>query len=466
MSDESRFTDVFGVTLRQADVDFVLPNLATDLRIGIDPFLLWKSRDPEYRAVHDALLAAFNYAIDRFSRGDQETAQRIIDFPEVEEIGFGYRQGKAPGTGMGDHLNSLLLATLGESPLLVQRGVRHLEEMQLVTLGIGPDRTSDMAANLLKQFLIDYTQRQCETYGVPLTNGVPVEHVFDYEQMDWVDGYYDLPRNPMTGRAVLLVPRRIVRALPWINFEDYLKMEFALFLRSKRVRGRKSKQNVEKMPPKEEIIQVTRREVERIDRYVDRKEKDRVNAQPKDLVESSEVIAEAARLIDELRKIPTGTKGAYLYQDLTLEILNFLFNPDLIEGRKQVRTEEGTEIRDILFTNDSDKPFWDYARNSHGSLTVVFECKNVDSVENPDVDQLGGYLGDALGYFGILLSRCPIADVRRKKFVSTYNKGTPHKVLLHLSDEDLIRMLEIRASGGDPTQIVRYKYQEFLSSVQ
>jgi|GEM_PF-3254122 len=36
------------------------------------------------------------------------------------------------------------------SPSLLKRGVRHVEEMQLFSVGIGPDRVSDIIANLPK----------------------------------------------------------------------------------------------------------------------------------------------------------------------------------------------------------------------------------------------------------------------------------------------------------------------------
>ena len=74
----------------QADVDFVVPDLAGDLRPGIDPFLLFKSRNPEYRAAHDRVLAVFNDAIRRCAAGDVVAASELLNFPEVNEIGFGY----------------------------------------------------------------------------------------------------------------------------------------------------------------------------------------------------------------------------------------------------------------------------------------------------------------------------------------------------------------------------------------
>lgn len=461
--------EVFSLPFSQAEVDFVVPDLAGDLRLGIDPFLLFKSKDPELRSAHDGLLEAFNRAIQLYAQGEESAAARIMDFPEVNEIGLGYRKTSDHGSGLGTFLNQLLLRTLGDSPELVKRGVRHVEEMQLVALGINADRVSDITANLLKGFLIEYTQRQADQYRIPITRGVPVEHVFDFEDGDWCDGYYDLPLNPLSERprGIILVPRRIVRLLPWINFDDYQRMEFGLYLRAQGTRRTLAGARQTRRPSKEEVVAVTRREVERIDHYVDAKEKDAHRADPEALVKATpEFKATCEALIKELRALATGQGDAYRYQEMMFRILNLLFEPDLIEGRKQVRTEHGTEIRDILFTNDSDKPFWDFVRNQHASLTVVFECKNTAAIDNRDVDQLASYLSDALGYFGVLLSRKALSDSCRLKCIAWYNKGAPHRVMVVLADEDVIRMLQIKASGGDPTQIVRYKYQELLAKIQ
>jgi hypothetical protein len=464
-------TEEFGLSFSQADVDFVVPDLAGDLRLGIDPFLLFKSRDAAYKAAHDRLLSVFNSAINAFAAGEIGTSRKLIDFPEVNEIGFGYRETSDRGSGMGAFLNELLMRTLGESPALVKRGVRHVEEMQLVTLGINADRVSDIAGNILKQFLIDYTQRQADRFGIPITKGVPVSHVFDFEDWEWRDDYYDLPLNTLTkpNRPILLVPRRIVRVLPWINFGDYQRTEFGLYLRAKRIqRGLKeSPHPPSARPSKEEIVAVSRSEVERIDHYVDLKERDARRALPEMLVPvTSEFVSVCDELITELRALHTGQKDAYRYQELMFRTLNLLFEPDLIEGRQQVRTEHGTEIRDILYTNDSDKRFWEFVRSEHHSLTIVFECKNTNSPDNRDIDQLAGYLGDSLGYFGIILTREPLSDSRRLKCISWFNKGAPHRLMIHLDDGDIIRMLEMRKLGRDPTEIVRLRYQDFRSTIQ
>ena len=157
----------------QFEVDFVIPRIGIDLALGIDPFLLFKSRDPTLSKLHSIILKAFNNGVDLLSKGRTDEARRLFHFPEVSEIGLGYTQKGKRGSGVGEFLSELITETLAQSPSLLQRGIRHIEEMQLVSIGIGPDRVSDMAANLLKNFLIEYTQKQCEIWGIPISSGIP-----------------------------------------------------------------------------------------------------------------------------------------------------------------------------------------------------------------------------------------------------------------------------------------------------
>ena len=220
--------------VKQFEVDFVIPRSGVDLPLGIDPFQLYKSRDPRYQQLHVSLLQIFAIGIDCVKKNDMATAEMLLDFPEVSEIGLGYTRTGKRGAGVGELLRNLIIQTLIESPALLDRGIRHIEEMQLVSLGIGPDRISDITANVLKFDLIQYTQAQCALWNIDLEKGVPVNHVFDPSKMEWYDDYFDLPVSPIDHTPILFVPRRIVRSLPWINYDDFFKMEFTAYLRAKR----------------------------------------------------------------------------------------------------------------------------------------------------------------------------------------------------------------------------------------
>jgi hypothetical protein len=74
-----RLSDVFGLVIKQDEVDFVVPHLREDLPLYLDPFLLWKSEDPEYRQLHADLLATWMKSAGTRSRG--WTSEHACFFP-------------------------------------------------------------------------------------------------------------------------------------------------------------------------------------------------------------------------------------------------------------------------------------------------------------------------------------------------------------------------------------------------
>src|SRR5467141_2056141 len=93
----------------QFDVDFVIPRLGIDVPVGIDPFLLYKSRDPSLAALHDSVLHVFAQGIAAVRSNRTDEARRLMDFPEPAEIGLGYAQGSKQGSGVGEHLTELII---------------------------------------------------------------------------------------------------------------------------------------------------------------------------------------------------------------------------------------------------------------------------------------------------------------------------------------------------------------------
>ncbi|PZO44473.1 MAG: hypothetical protein DCF19_01600 [Pseudanabaena frigida] len=455
----------------QFEVDFVIPRLGIDLPIGIDPFLLFKSRDNILANLHTSILKVFNKGIELVRERKLSEAQQLFDFPEVAEIGLGYSKKSKQGSGVGNFLSQLIIETLIDSPALQERGVKHIEEMQLVSVGIGADRISDIAANLLKQYLIEYTQKQCLLWNIPLISGVPLSHIFDFDTLTWYDGYFELPISPIDNSPILLVPRRIVRVLPWINYDDFFKMEFSTYLRAKRVKGRLATKNIApaqiKKEEKEKVVSLNRTEIERIDRYVLAKEKAYEQAQPSlNYIDASKISIVAEELKEKLNQVKTGREDAGKYQRVVLEILNFLFNPELIDGELEVATVDGTERRDIIFTNDSDQSFWAYLRTEHSSIFIMFEVKNTDDINNFYLNQVATYLGDRLGRLGFIVTRRALEEAQQRKSFSIFNDSQPRKIILTLSDEDLCNMLDMKCQGNDPMRHVQKLYRTFRTKVQ
>lgn len=460
----------FGLSFTQAEVDFVIPNLKMDIPLAIDPFLLFKSRDPYLRGLHTQMVSIFNQGIELYQNGDRRGLDRLIQFPEIDEIGFGYSDQSIRGRGLGTQLNSLLAETLAASPELQARGLRHVEELQLVSLGVGPDRVSDIAGNALKSYLIEYTQRQAELWGIPLVSNMPINHFFDYQAWDWSEGHFDLPRNPVSGLPIVLVPRRMVRLLPWINYRDFVRTDMRMFLRAETSRSA-SRPRRQTDSSKTTVIGVTRSQLKLVDQYVARKEQEGARVEPALIPEarqSSQERTVGERLIGRLAAIPSGTKGSSEYQRTVFEILNLLFEPDLTDGQLEEETHLHTERRDIVYTNESYSPFLSYVRDTYKSFLLLFECKNVAALEIDHINQVATYLGANLGLLGFIVTRKTPGDniVRKTYAVANNTPGVPKKTILVLTDENLSKMIQMTNEGKSPVRHLQELYRGFQGKIQ
>lgn len=229
--------------------------------------------------------------------------------------------------------------------------------------------------------------------------------------------------------------------------------------------GRRSGRGVLKKPA---AVAVAQRQVDLVDKYVDRKEREAASAQPDPppLLASSPYPAGDDALA-AVTALPVGLASAYEYQRLVLVLLNSLFEPELVDGEPQVRTATGVEIRDIVYTNNSDRPFLRFLQTEHANLLLVIDCKNVAALDTDDVNQLANYLGDPMGRCGLIVTRHPASESIARKARATYNKGTPRRVVLILSDADLGVMVDMKRSGTrHPVDHLQRVYRAFVQAIE
>jgi hypothetical protein len=128
---------------------------------------------------------------------------------------------------------------------------------------------------------------------------------------------------------------------------------------------------------------------------------------------------------------------------------------------------DGTERRDILFTNESDESFWDYVRTEHSGIIVMFEVKNTDDLDLAAINQTATYLGDRVGRLGVIVTRRAPSKSVLRKILSVWNDSAPNrKVILTLTDDQLRELLDIRCRDKSPTKWMQKHYREFRTTVQ
>ena len=446
-----RLTDHYGISTPQAFLDFAIPFFDEDIPLYVDPFLLWKSPSQQDRAFHTSLINAFNHLGHLTKSGRrEEAAKALIIASECDEVGLGSsakRKGKRIGQAKADEV----LALFETVPLYNQRGFRHFEELQFYVDGISRDRISDIACSFLKSFLIDYTQDQCRALGIPMSSHDGIQVYSDRNYEFRVENGVELPANPGTGIPILVVPKRWLRFVPWISYDDYFKSHCP--------QDDIAHEGEELTRVK--VLNFNRANYGVVDAYVKEKERTAQDCQTDPLFTQIPIVS-ARRKLAELRKLPTGKDGNAdkKYEDVMCQLLPSMLYPYLDFAAAQSRTDSGVTIRDLIMYNGQQDPFLRGLFDDYQSRQIVFEMKNVAEVGREHIDQLNRYLTDGLGKFGVLVTRTPLKKARLQSTIDLWSGQ--RRSIVTLTDADVEQMVEVfESKQRSPLDVLKRSYVEF-----
>ena len=222
------FSEIFGIDERLLD-DYGAINvsLINDIPLFIDPFLLYASEKPEYKALHEGILNYLVFLRGKAAQGpvSVEKIKRWYCFHEVKQNWLGYSEQGNGGSGLGlDFGKSMTSNICGVFRNLRNETITetsHLEKLCLFRSGVGRDNISDFTCNLIKEYLLHYTENFARQYlATEQCKSVAVEKVrFDYELETWMSGTFYLPF--FNDDFVLLTPKDLLtKDENWINLGD------------------------------------------------------------------------------------------------------------------------------------------------------------------------------------------------------------------------------------------------------
>ena len=317
------FSDFFEVTPEILD-DYGTFNISmlNDLPLFIDPFLIFCNDKPEYQAMHERMIEYL-----RFLRDEAAQQQNISDgalrslycFPEVKQTYLGFCQNGNSGSGLGiDFARALhfslkdIFTDFGEETITQSP---HLEKLCLIKRNVGRDNISDFVTNLIKPFLLEYTQEfarkylspeKCKSFNV---RGV----IFDESKKVWLPATFFLPYH--NNDYVLLTPTDLlVRDDTWINRPELIKNfeRFAPSIPDEALRYQVNQyfsELLSKKPTKEEREHASEMTISRypalIDYYIRAKEADQDGAYERSATEVENVqqifITQLQQLVEQLK---------------------------------------------------------------------------------------------------------------------------------------------------------------------
>ncbi len=445
-----RLNDYYNLPLIQEEVDFAIPFLNEDIPLYLDPFLLWKSPSQQDNSLHISITNSFNYLGNLFIKEPDQAKEVLKKISECNEAGLGNSKTKQ-GKKIGDKFSHQILSTFADIPQVRRHGFTHFEELQLLVENFSKDRVSDICCNFIKSFLIDYTIQQSEKYKIPVEL-VEIDY-FETKKNKIISDKATLPINPITKHPILLVPKRWLRFVPWINFDDYFANYISLsqkLLEGKRI-------------SRVEILEFNRKNYEQVQTYVKRKQLEQQDCKNDPLFSQIPILS-SKRKRQTIMDLPTGKTGNAdkKYEDNLCPLLASMLYPELDFAQSQSRTDSGVLVRDLIFYNNVSHPLLKEIYETYDSKQIVFELKNVETVNTDHVNQLNRYLNNEFGRFGIIFTRKKTPRNVYKNTIDLWS-ANPRKCILILDDSDLDIMCNVYENKQrKPIDVINKKYREFI----
>ncbi|MCY4420287.1 MAG: hypothetical protein OXC42_03420 [Gammaproteobacteria bacterium] len=445
-----RLTDYHGIHIPQSELNFAIPFLNEDIPLYVDPFLMWKSPSLQDKALHQALLSAFNHLGHLVKVGEKDIAiLQLIAASECNEVGFGSSMNRL-GKKISLRLAQDIIALFEQIDYFRQNSFRHLEEIQLLVSGISKDRISDIACSFLKSFLIDYTYQECTDIGLPMQE-VSLSDVYNHASYMFEHVTATLPVHPEHKFPILFTPKRWLRHVPWISYDAYFQQSCP----QDDIAHKGEKLNRVK------VLTYNRDNYDVVDSFIKERERKQHDCHNDPLFSQLPIIS-ARRKLKTLLKLPTGkiNKADKKYEKCIAELFASLFYPKLDFAQVQARTDSGVSIRDLIFYNSRTDEFLKEIMDDYGSRQITMEMKNVSNIERAHVDQINRYLHDELGRFGVLVTRRELKRAERQRVIDLWSGQ--RKAVISITDMDVKQMVEVfESKQRAPLDILKKKYVEF-----
>lgn len=162
---------------------------------------------------------------------------------------------------------------------------------------------------------------------------------------------------------------------------------------------------------------------------------------------------------------PRGQAKWTKFENTVFEIMKYLYDKDLSGWYKNLKAESGYNRFELVCRINSKHDFWLRIATEFHTRYVFFECKEYKEIFTYKnvLNQEINILAQAFRAIGFIISKQD-----QENYPDMYSQGAFYengKLLIHLTEEDLYRMLTDKDIGNDATSLLREKLDEAILNI-
>lgn len=214
----STFLEFFNIPKDSVEVDFLDICLEKDTPLFIDSYYLtWSSNIYCQKSLSTQKIFMEELMLSLKNSDDPKAIELCSHFPEPKCTGIGVSTASFNGRGSKKIKVEKILNALKKSKAAQTGLLEDLEELILVTEGIGADTISDITTNICMKYFAQYTLEKCKKLNIPTE--ITHKYFFYFCEQDkvWKKTKFELPHVPLGKEQVLspivLLPTEILDSI-------------------------------------------------------------------------------------------------------------------------------------------------------------------------------------------------------------------------------------------------------------
>ncbi|GGH34062.1 hypothetical protein GCM10007354_16350 [Acinetobacter courvalinii] len=209
------FLNHFNIPENYAGIDFLDINLEKDTPLFIDSYYLtWSKNIYCQKALSTQKIFMEELMLSLKNGNDQKASELCNHFPEPKCTGIGLSAASFNGRGSEKIKVEKILHSLKKSKAAQTGLLEDLEELILVTEGIGADTISDITTNICMKHFAQYTLEKCKELNIPTELTKKNFYYFCEQDKEWKKTKFELPHVPLgkeqVHSAIVLLPNEIL----------------------------------------------------------------------------------------------------------------------------------------------------------------------------------------------------------------------------------------------------------------
>lgn len=162
-----------------------------------------------------------------------------------------------------------------------------------------------------------------------------------------------------------------------------------------------------------------------------------------------------------LKDCPSGREHSNLYEDIGIELWQYLFPSKLGKPNPQSRTIDGKQRRDVLFRNQRNGRFFQRVAEKFDSDFIIVDFKNYsEPVDSDVINDVTKYANKAIGTFIVIMCRFGMDDTVTATQVRILRDR--NILVLIISDKQMLEMIVRKEKGENPEDVIEDIMDEIL----